>query len=414
MDVIRKALAVAGKDLRVIFADRGFMIPLFLVPLLVGLFSAAVFGGGDSTIHLPVIVVNQDVGPYGQSITKVLQSIAEIELSEQETAVTAEGRVATGESMAALIIPPNFSQNLDSYQPSEITVLLDPAQAGYGRIITSIVEEICGALAIQGEIRYGIREVLADTGFDPTSNPELARAAQAQVEGVLFTQIQRMETDAPIQVLWETLTGPDVLVWNNTITLVLPGFAVLFAFFIVPELATQLLQEREAGSLRRLVAAPLPRSALIGGKVLAYLLVVIIQMVTLLGIGAVFLDMSLGQSPLGLFLLILGLGLSTTTLGMLLAALARSIDQAGSIGMLLVFVLGALGGGFDPINALFRGDGFMAILSRLTPQAQAVMGLQSLLIQKGGLVDILPNFAYLIGLSLVFFLIAIWCFRFES
>ena len=414
MDVIRKALAVAAKDLRVIFADRGFIIPMFLVPLLVGLFSAAVFGGGDSTIQLPVIIVNQDEGPYGQSITKVLQGIAEIELSELDAPAVAKGRVATGESMVALIIPVNFSQNLDAYQPSEITVILDPAQAGYGRIITSIVDEIAGALAIQGEIRYGIREVLADTSFDSQSNPEFARAAQAQVEGVLFTQMQRMETDAPIQLLRETLAGPDVLVWANTITLVLPGFAVLFAFFIVPALATQLLQEREAGSLRRLVAAPLPRSALIGGKILAYLLMVIIQMVTIFAIGAVLMDMSLGQSPFGLFLLMLGLGLSATTLGMLIAALARSIDQAGSIGMLLVFVLGALGGGFDPINALFRGDGFMATLSRLTPQAQAVMGFQSLLIQKGGLVDILPNFAYLVALSLVFFLVAIWRFRFES
>jgi ABC-2 type transport system permease protein len=222
-----------------------------------------------------------------------------------------------------------------------------------------------------------------------------------------------METDAPVQVLKETLTGEHVFAWNNAVTLMLPGLTVIFAFFIVPALATELLKEKEAGSLRRLVAAPLPRAALIGGKVLAFLLVVLAQVTLLFGIGAVIMDMVLGRSALGLALVTLALGLSATTLGMLIAAVARSIDQAGSLGLLLIFLLGFLGGGFSPTNPPYRGEGFLAILSRLTPQANAQMAYHTLIIQNGGVGDVLLNVGYLLALSLVFFLIAVWRFRFE-
>ena len=65
-----------------------------------------------------------------------------------------------------------------------------------------------------------------------------------------------------------------------------PMLARMFAFFVVPMLSTALLREKADGTLRRLVAAPLPRSSLIGGKVLAFLLVVIVQVKILFAIGA--------------------------------------------------------------------------------------------------------------------------------
>jgi ABC-2 type transport system permease protein len=152
---------------------------------------------------------------------------------------------------------------------------------------------------------------------------------------------------------------------------------------------------------------------LLAGKIIAYTFLIIIQVVLAFGIGAIFFDMPLGNSPLGLVLMAITLGLAAASLGMLVAALARSRDQATSIGMLMVFVLGILGGCFNPDTAPFRGEGFMATLSYYTPQAQAMMGYHTLVILKGTLIDILPYLGYLLGVSLIFFLIAIWRFKFE-
>jgi len=413
MDAIRKALAVAAKDLRVVSGDRAYVLTMFLVPIIVGFFNAAMHSGGSSTINLPTIIANQDSGFYGESIVEILDEIKEVELTSADTPNDAEEQVRNGTALAAVIIPGEFSQDIDNYQQAEVTVIVDPAQASYGRIMTSILEEITSALAIQGEIRYGIKEVLGEMGYDQATDPDLALAAQAQVEGVIFTQMQRMQVDNPIEVSSETIKGDQVFVWNNVFTLILPAFTVMFAFFIVPAVSTDLLREKESGALRRLVAAPLPRGSLIGGKILAYLLVVIIQVSVIFGIGIIFLDMNTSSSPLGMVLITLAMGLSATSLGMLIASTARSIDQAGSIGVLLVFLLGFLGGSFFPNAQIYKMEGILGWLSRITPQAQAMDGYFSIMVRNGGLMDVLPNILYLLGLSLVFFLIAIWRFRYD-
>ena len=413
MDTFYKALAVALKDLQVFLKDRAAALTMLIFPVIMGAFSAAMFGGGQAGIHLPVVVVNQDSGAYGQTIVDVMSGIAEVELTQLDSPTTADQQVAAGESLAAVVIPIDFSRSIEAHEPIDVTVILDPTQEKFARIISTMVDEIANALAIQGEIRYGIKTVLADMGYSEAANPDLARAAQAQVEGVLFTQLQRMENDAPIKVVKETLTGENVLVWNNVISLVLPGFAVMFAFFVVPMLSTALLREKGDGTLRRLLAAPLPRSSLIGGKVLGYVLVVVVQITILFAIGAIFMDMPLGRSPAGLALVTVSLGLCATTLGMLVATVSRSIGQAEAIGFLIVFVLGFLSGSMSPVDPPYRGEGAMATITSLFPQSQTQMAYQTLMLQNGDVTAVLPNVLYLLGLSLVFFLIAVWRFRTE-
>jgi ABC-2 type transport system permease protein len=226
--------------------------------------------------------------------------------------------------------------------------------------------------------------------------------------------MQHLETDEPIQFQRVDVKGKGVFSWEDSVfALQLPALTVMFAFFVIPSLATELIKEKELGSLRRLIASPLPKGALIGGKICAYTLLIIIQVALVFGIAAIFFDMPLGDSPLGLLLVTLALGLTTTTLGMLVAALARSRDQATSIGMLLIFGLGILGGCFNPDTAFFRGEGFMAKVSYFTPQAQAMIGYHTLVILKGTLADVLPYVGYLLAISLIFFLVAIWRFKFE-
>ena len=414
MDTIRKTLAVMAKDLRVVSQDRTYLISMLVFPVLITFLVASIFSSGSAGINLPVAVVNQDTGSYGAALTDIMQGIGELDLAKLDSPVVANEKVAGGNYLAAVVIPADFSQRIDAYQPSEVTVILDPARVQYGRIISSIVDEVVGSLAIQGEIRFGIRQVLASMGLDESADPALRQAAQAQSEGVIFTQMSRMGVDDPIQVQKDVLKGRQVFTWDNLFTLMLPALTVMFAFFLTAAVSTDLLKEREAGSLRRLIAAPLPRSALIGGKVLAYTLVVVFQVAVVFGAAVIMGNMTLGSSPLGLIATTLCLGLVATTLGMLIAALSKSIDQAGSISLLLIFVLGYLAGGFSPQAAAYRGEGFMAFLSRITPQAQATIAYHTLLLQDGGLLDILPQLVYLLALSLVFFLIAMWRFKFES
>ena len=182
----------------------------------------------------------------------------------------------------------------------------------------------------------------------------------------------------------------------------------------MPLLAGSLMAEKESGSLRRLIAAPIPRGAIIAGKVITYMLIAVLQVMIVFIFANLVYKMPLGNSPLGLLLVALAIGFAATSLGMMIAAIARSRNQSQSIGVLLVFVLGAIGGcfmlGLEPI---FRMEGTLGFVSRLTPQAHALEAFRRLLVEGAYLVNVLPQLGILTGMGILFFTIAVWRFRFE-
>jgi ABC-2 type transport system permease protein len=196
-----------------------------------------------------------------------------------------------------------------------------------------------------------------------------------------------------------------------------PMFATMFAFFLVGFMAESILGEREVGSFRRLLAAPIHRGTVVAGKMLAFIGVVFLQMLLLFGVGNAFFDMPLGDSPLALLALTLALALASTGLGMLLGSLARTRKQAGNIGMVLGFVLyfasGILTGSFGRAGYESGLEGFRLYLSQLTPHAHAYDGYLQVMLKGAGLVDLWPNIVALLGFAVVFFLVAMWRFKFE-
>jgi ABC-2 type transport system permease protein len=84
-------------------------------------------------------------------------------------------------------------------------------------------------------------------------------------------------------------------------------------------------------------------------------------------------------------------------------------SQAEGIALVLGIVLAAVGGAIAPIPR----EGFLHLLPQFTPHAHAIEGYLRLMAGGAGVVDILPQVGLLIGVAIVFFLIALWRFRFR-
>ena len=99
---------------------------------------------------------------------------------------------------------------------------------------------------------------------------------------------------------------------------------------------------------------------------------------------------------------------------MLVAALARSSNQASSVGLILGFVMAGIGGCI-PMSAtpLFRSAGLLSVLAALTPHGHALEGYYRLMAEKATLVEVLPQIGIVLVLGVVFFLVAQWRFRYE-
>lgn len=419
MKSIYYTLSVAGKEIRLILSDRGALAVLLLLPILLG----SLFAGlnlmlasdeGDPNILLDVILVNEDPGTFGSEVAKSVSAIDQLKVKHSNTVSSAEQRVAEGEVAAAIIIPADFSELIDSYTPTQIEVIIDPAQAETASIVTGIMNQVVAEITIWGEIQYGIRTIMAESDLLAEANPEQLRGIEAQNLGVIMTQLNELRRNPAIAVISENIEGASLKGGIELfITFLFPAFTVMFIFFIVGTESASLLHEREVGTLRRLLAAPLPRWTVIAGKMLAYGLLVCVQVVILFTLGYLAFDISLGRDPFALVVITLAVAFVAVSMGILVAAFAKSAKQADNIGMILAFVFAGIGGAFPTWPPMFRSEGFIGILSKFTPHAHALEGYYSIMAENAGFVQILPQLGFLLLMGLVFFLIAAWRFKFE-
>jgi ABC-2 type transport system permease protein len=418
MTSLKHSLSIAWKDIQIIFKDRGALIILFGLPLLIGSMYGSIYNSMDITgekgFSITVSLVNQDDGPYSEQIVSTLEDIDLLDIQAVESIAQAESLVTDETVMAAIVIPASFSQNVNSYKSSIIEVLVDPAQAQFGNILTGILKEIVTPIGIQGELTYGIRSTLEESGLMEGSPQEIRLATEAQIMGVLMTQLMEMFQNPSITIQSEDLQGADIIIPSNWFAVFVPALTVMFAFFIVPALAPELLKEKREGTLRRLLSAPLARGTILSGKMMAYLGIVFLQVLLLFGVGSVLFDMPLGDDPLGILLITLALGLSATSLGVMVAALARTERQADAVGMVLGFLLAGIGGCIQiGLIPAYRMEGILGTLSKFVPHSYALDAYRILMIESGTLTDVLSNLLILLGFAVVFFVIGVWKFKYD-
>ncbi|PKN84567.1 MAG: hypothetical protein CVU46_13770 [Chloroflexi bacterium HGW-Chloroflexi-8] len=421
MNIFKHILNIAWKDFQILIRDRGLLAVIIAMPLLFGLLLSSAYSGSynenaGSGLVIPILIVNEDSGTFGQRVVDILKQIEELkitEITETNAKELANQAVLSGDQSVALMIPNEFSRQIEDYSGSEINMIVDPQKKDYGVILKGILDSALAPVIVEGEIRYGIQSVMKNSGMSDNMTSEMEVATEAQTMGVVMTQLQTQLADPLITVnLVSSARDPKMPI--NFFNLLMPGFTVMFSFFLVGSVGESIFRERDDGTFRRLLAGPIPRAAIIAGKMLAFATLILVQVGLLFGIAAGFFSMDLGSNPLGLILITVCLSMVVTSLGLMVASLAKSGKQADSISTLLAFVLAGLGGCIQfGLTPLFLQENAIATLSRFIPQGQALWGYYKLINQNATLVNILPQAGILLGMALVFFLIATWRLKWE-
>jgi ABC-2 type transport system permease protein len=174
------------------------------------------------------------------------------------------------------------------------------------------------------------------------------------------------------------------------------SMAVFFLLFTVQFGVSSLIEERSEGTLPRLLAAPVRRTAILVGKLLTSIALGVVSLTVLVVASSLLLGASWGD-PLGVALLILAGVLAATGITSVVASLAKTPEQAGSWQAVVAVTLGLLGGSFFPIQ---QAGSALATVSLVTPHAWFMRGLGGLA-GGGTAVDVLPSVAGLLVIALV-------------
>jgi len=402
--------AITRKELRIWAQKPGQWIILFLTPLVFIWIMGAAFGAGE-TPTVAMYAADEDHSPLSADILGALQSSPNLEVTVLESRAAADRLVSDGQRMVALIIPAGFGQAALSQQGGDIELIIDPARAERAAIVKGLVKSALADLIVRSEVNRGVNQsmqgVLKDN--DQTSginNADVQRFAQVLVQSLVSAQVEEARRDPLIRVDAEPIGGDPITRPPSLMESLVPGYTLMFAFFLVSTLAESVMQERATGTLRRLLSTPAQRRAILAGKMLPFFLLACVQFTVILWVSHFAFGVGLGHTPLGLALVIISCSATIAALGIFIAAIARSQARAGSVTNLLVLMMSAVSGSLFPEIRI-------PFLEYATPHYWAIQGFQNIVSRGMGLSGILLPVAVLSLLAAAFFTLGVLRFRFD-
>jgi ABC-2 type transport system permease protein len=162
-----------------------------------------------------------------------------------------------------------------------------------------------------------------------------------------------------------------------------PGIMAQSALFIAIFYGIQIIWERDAGILTKLLATPTPRMALVSGKAFAASLRASSQVVVVLILAAV-LGVHFRWNPLALVgaVVVVVLGSAFyTTLSVTIAGLVRSRDRLMGIGQAITMPLFFASSALYPVAIM---PAWLRVISHVNPLSYEVDALRVLLLGTGG------------------------------
>ncbi len=372
---------IARKDLGLYFRDRtgmmlGILLPIALVTVF-GMVMKFAFGGDSGMPTVALWVVDEDGSAGSRKFVEALRAVSMLSVQPKPgddavTAAAARAKVVDGEEHHALIIGKGYGEALAAGREPPLVLVRDPGRSMESRLVgiglmqatmaaadgKSMPWLLGSVMRRSGMSEQGVERVRAGmdmvqnvidrfvVGSDPELRVPLAGSAPAASDfdmASLFTDM--------VPVVKEDVTPPErPKNLGYQLAQSVSGMTVMMLMFGLMACSSTLLQERDQGTLRRLMVSRAPRQALLLGKFLFCFCVGLMQLVMLFGYGELVFRVGTFRDPVTLLVLSATWAAAATSFGMLIAVWAKTQKQAEGLSTMLILVMAALGGCWFPIQ----------------------------------------------------------------
>ncbi len=357
--VIRGLANVARKEMIQTLRDRRVLFMLVMAPAI----QLVVFGFAVNfeVDHIPTAIIDQDRTEQSRALAQALVADGTfVEHTRSTDPAVAQDQLESGEASAAIVIPRDYARRLARGDAPEVQILVDATDATRAQVAAQDASQFL--------ITHGA--------------PQLAPPL---VPRVLYNQ--RLTTAI---YMVPGIMGSLLLVVTAIVT------------------AMGLARERETGTLEQILVTPISPATLLAGKCVPYILFGLIDVIAILVLGTLLFDVpirgSVGVLGLGAFLYLF----STLGIGILIASLSSSQQQAmlGAFAFILPTML--LSGFMSPISSMPR---WLQPLTQLIPMRHFIEIMRRCLLKGATLVDLAPQLVALAILGVAILWISVLRFR---
>jgi ABC-2 type transport system permease protein len=372
------ASQITWKDLLLLSRDRRTLFVLVALPLafiaIIGSSTGQLFSEAQNARKYKLGVVDTDKSELATNLIDELHNLKALEVVSFPDSKSAKQALAENDIHVVLQIGPKYHELVDELEVYDILHPKEGRLQGSAKSLDVSVEAgsfLANASELLETVVFGFALQTVGTTV-VKKNPKLAvqiQKASSQSRPQLEDQLKELPTAPASQAQPPNL---NTIVYQT----VVPGYTVMFVFFIVNFMARSFIGEHDMGTLSRLRLAPITRSGMMIGKTVPFLVISLIQTALLFLAGKVLFGMDWGRQPWLLLPVMLCTSMAATSLGLMVATLVRTEAQVSAYGNFLVLTMAGISGCMMPRS--WQPE-LMQKLGLVTPHSWALIAYDQIL-----------------------------------
>ena len=378
------ALVIARTELLRLLRDRSNLFFVFIFPLLLVVLIGSAFGGGMDQ-RLGVVAPDD-----ASDVVDTLDAIDGVAVVAVDDEGELTDRVARGGLVAGVVLPDELAFG-DHAGGVEVAFVARGDGSGLG--LRALVDAVMAErAAVLDAARFAS---LVDDG-PSTRHLEIARELQATLPGV--------------EVRTEAVGGDELAREFAGLGQFDQGASsqlFLFTFLTSLAAAGALIQSRQLGVARRMLATPTSTASVLVGFGAGRLVIAVTQAAYIVIASVLLFQVDWG-SPLPTTVVVLAFCLVAGGAGMLVGAAMRNDSQAAGVGLGVALGMAALGGSMMPLEVFPEG---LRLVAHITPHAWANGAMAEIVRRDGDLGSVAVPVGVLLGYAGVLYGLAVWRLR---
>ena len=361
-------LKFAIKDLRLFISDRRALLMTFFMPIaLISIFAMA-FGGERerNSRPVPLLVSDLDNSMSTKDIIAQLDSLKSLEVNVMPLD-SAQRLVRTGEESAVLVFHKGFKDSMDAGGNIPIELQFDQSKAAeIGILQQALMSNLMRMIGTKMIMKKQMEKV--DKQFGPV-DPKILENIHSEIEKSFAENGAGGGNDNGVAMKLSPLIEEK----QNSPGLIqaVAGTAVMMLLFGLVAMGAGLLEEKENGTLKKLLYAPIDPSHILFGKMIASILVALLQLTVLFLYASFMFKLDLMMNLPALIVMMLTTSYACAGFGMFLASVAKSRQQVQMLSSLIVLTMSAVGGSMIPT---FIMPAFMQKISMFSINYWSIQG----------------------------------------
>jgi len=371
---LRRVKAVAKKEIIQVWRDPRSLMVVLLMPLM----QMALLGYGVNLDikHVTICVFDREGSQQSESLMKAFQASPYFDIVEAEREYNGVKRaIDGGRCKMAVVVPPDFSQDLASANSASVQAILDATDDNTANIALGYAQSVVGSFS---------------------GNVQVQRTQS----------LGRQQPVAPAVAQYRVWFNEDLVSRD----FIMPGVVALVLALVGAQLTSLTIsREWERGTMEVLVSTPVTRMELMVGKILPYFFIGLLDAAFCLIIAVFWFETPFRGAVTTLFLttslfLIVVLGL-----GYFISASIRSQIGASQIALVVTLLPTTLLSGFAfPIEQM---PAPVQAITYLVPARYYFSILKAIFLKGSGLGDLITPILLLAVYAAIIGLLAARAFR---